>query len=642
MQQVHEQKGETWPKILKYNCDKYGDRRRAMRYKRYGVWQPYTWMDYYLDVKYLALGLLTLGFKVGDKLLIVGDNAPQWYCAELAAQANHGASVGVYPELTPSEISYIARNSEARFAIVEDQEQVDKFLQIKDELPLLEKVIYWSYKGLAHYQDPLLTGYNQVLDLGSRHEEEHPGLFEQNVETGQADDVCAVVYTSGTTGAAPKGAVHTYGSMRSSVDHILRLAPWHEDDNVVPHLPPAWMTEQWFGIGCHLLSANIQNFAEAPETQQRDTRETRPSIVFYGARLWESQASMVQARMLNAHTINRLAFRLLMPVGYKMADLRLQHKGPSLPWKILGYLADVALFRPIRASLGLSHARICYTAGAILSPDAFRFYHALNLPLRSLYGSTEGGAVAGAKNEEIRLDSVGPVHEGKGIRITDQGEIVCRQPGIFVGYYGDPGKTAEVLRDGWFHSGDNGFVREDGHLVFVDRANDLVELPTGDKLAPQFIESRLRFSPYIKDAWVLAGPEKAYVSAIVIINYEPVSRWAGQRKVAHSGFTDLSQTPEVYALVKEDIERLNRTLSSGLKIRKYVNLHREFSHDEGELTVNRRLRRAFLGEHYGELIRAIYGDKTEVLMEARMTHQDGRMGTMRTTLRIDCLGRAAS
>jgi len=331
-----------------------------------------------------------------------------------------------------------------------------------------------------------------------------------------------------------------------------------------------------------------------------------------------------------------------MPVGYKMADLRLQDKGPSLPWKILGYLADVALFRPIRASLGLSHARICYTAGAILSPDAFRFYHALNLPLRSLYGSTEGGAVAGAKNEEIRLDSVGPVHEGKGIRITDQGEIVCRQPGIFVGYYGDPGKTAEVLRDGWFHSGDNGFVREDGHLVFVDRANDLVELPTGDKLAPQFIESRLRFSPYIKDAWVLAGPEKAYVSAIVIINYEPVSRWAGQRKVAHSGFTDLSQTPEVYALVKEDIERLNRTLSSGLKIRKYVNLHREFSHDEGELTVNRRLRRAFLGEHYGELIRAIYGDKTEVLMEARMTHQDGRMGTMRTTLRIDCLGRAAS
>lgn len=641
MEQVYREKGDTWPKILKYNYEKYGDKRRAMRYKHYGIWQPYTWKDYYLNVKYLALGLLSLGFEPGDKLLIIGDNAPQWYNAELAAQANHGASVGVYSDLIPPEIKYIAENSEARFAIVEDQEQVDKFLEIKDELPLLKKVIYWSYKGLAHYDDPFLMGYRQVLQLGEKYEEEHPGFFEQNVETGKADDVCALVYTSGTTGAAPKGAVHTYRTMRMGADYHLHLDPWFENDNVLPYLPPAWMTEQWFGIGCHLLSGNILNFAEEPETQQRDTRETGPSIVFYGARLWESQAAMVQARILGADAIKRFAFRLLMPVGYKMADLKFQKKKPSLFWKIFYSLADIALFRPIRSSLGLSNARICYTIGAMLSPDAFRFYHALNLPLKSLYGTTEGGALTGARNDDIRLETVGPVHKGAEVRITDNGELIYRQPGIFVGYYKDPDKTAEVLKDGWFYSGDSGFIREDGHIVFVDRVKDLVELASGDKLAPQFIESRLKFSPYIKEAWVLAGPDRAYASAIIIINYDNVSRWAGQRRVAYTTFAELSQKPEVYGLVKQDIDRINSTLPLGSRVRKYVNLHKEFDPDEGELTRTRKLRRTFLEERYRELIDAIYGDKTEVPIEARVRYRDGRMGTIKTTLSIKSVEGAA-
>ena len=641
MEQVYKEKGDTWPKILKYNYKKYGDNHRAMRYKHYGIWQPYTWKDYYLNVKYLALGLLSLGFEPGDKLLIIGDNAPQWYNAELAAQANHGASVGVYSDLIPPEIKYIAKNSEARFAIVEDQEQVDKFLEIKDELLLLKKVIYWSYKGLAHYDDPFLMGYRQVLQLGEKYEEEHPGFFEQNVETGKADDVCALVYTSGTTGAAPKGAVHTYRTMRMGADYHLHLDPWFENDNVLPYLPPAWMTEQWFGIGCHLLSGSILNFAEEPETQQRDTRETGPSIVFYGARLWESQAAMVHARILGADAIKRFAFRLLMPVGYKMADLKFQKKKPSLFWKILYSLADIALFRPIRSSLGLSNARICYTIGAILSPDAFRFYHALNLPLKSLYGTTEGGALTGARNDDIRLETVGPVHKGAEVRITDNGELIYRQPGIFVGYYKDPDKTAEVLKDGWFYSGDSGFIREDGHIVFVDRVKDLVDLASGDKLAPQFIESRLKFSPYIKEAWVLAGPDRAYASAIIIINYDNVSRWAGQRRVAYTTFAELSQKPEVYGLVKQDIDRINSTLPLGSRVRKYVNLHKEFDPDEGELTRTRKLRRTFLEERYSELIDAIYGDKTEVPIEARVRYRDGRMGTIKTTLSIKSVEGAA-
>jgi long-chain acyl-CoA synthetase len=641
IEQVYRDKGDTWPKILKYNYERYGPNHTAMRYKRHGIWQPYTWKDYYLDVKYLALGLISLGFEPGDKVLIIGDNAPQWYYSELAAQSNHGASVGLHPDSSPSEIKYIAQTSGARFALVQDQEQVDKFLEIKDELPQLEKVIYWGYKGLIHYDDPILMGYKQVVKLGEKHEEAHPGLFEQNVGSSSADDVCAIVYTSGTTGAVPKGAVHTYRTMRAGAEYYLHLDPWQEKDNIVPYLPPVWMTEQWFGIGCHLLSASILNFAEEPETQQEDMREIGPSIVLYGARLWENQVGRVQARIREADALKRLIFRLLMPIGYKMADLESRKQKPSPFLKTLYAFADIALFRPIRASLGLSNARICYTSGTMLSPEAFRFYHALNLSLKSLYGSTEGGVLTGAKNDDIRWESVGPIHRGAEVRISNNGEIICRQPGIFVGYYNDPNKTAQVLKDGWFHSGDSGFINGDGHVVLVDRVEDLVELVSGDKLAPQLIESRLRLSPYIKDAWVLAGPDKAYASAIIIVDYESVGRWAGERRVAYTTFTELSQKPEVYQLVKQDIDRINKALPPGIRVKKYVNLHKEFDPDEAELTRNGRLKRVFLEERYGGLIKAIYNNKAEVPIEAEVKYRDGRMGTIKTTLTIQSVEGAA-
>jgi long-chain acyl-CoA synthetase len=612
-----------------------------MRHKHYGVWHPHTWNDYYLNVKHLALGLLAFGFKPGDKVLIIGDNAPQWYYAELAAQANHGVSVGLFSDLLPLEIQYIAKKSEARFAVVEGQEQVDKLLQIKDELPLLKKVIYWSYKGLAQYDDNILVGYRDALKLGATYDSEHPGRFEQNVESGQADDVCALVYTAGTTGSEPKGAVHTYQTLRAGADYLLQLDPWSEKDNVVPYLPPVWINEQWIGIGCHLLSGSILNFAEAPETQQRDSRETGPSIVFYGARLWESQAAMVQARIFGADAIKRFAFRLLMPIGEKAAELKYRRHKPSLLLKVLYFFADIILFRSIKNSLGLSNARICYTTGAILSPDAFRFYHALNLPLKSLYGSTEGGALTGSRNDDISLETVGPAYKGTEVKITDDGELIYRQPGIFVGYYKDPEKTAAVLKDGWFHSGDSGFIREDGHIVFLDRVQDLVELDSGDTLAPQNMESRLRFSPYIKDAWVVGGPENAYVTAIIIINYDNVSRWAGQKRVAYTSFAELSQAPEVYELVRQDIDRVNLRLPVGFRVRKYVNLHKELDPDEGELTRTRKLRRPILEERYRELIDAIYSDRSEAPIEVRVSSRDGRTEITKTTLTIKSVEGAA-
>jgi len=625
---------DTWPRILKKNYERYGKKKIAMRYKQFGIWKPYSWEDYYLNVKYLALGLQSLGFEEGDKLAIVGDNAPEWYYAELAAQSNHGISVGIYSDLTPPEIKYIVSDSDCTFAIVEDQEQVDKFLQIKDEVPLLKRVIYWDPKGLIHYDDPVLIYYQHVLELGRKFEETHPGLFEKNVETGKADDICALVYTSGTTGAAPKGVMLSYIAMRSSAQNIMHPDPFFASDNVVSYLPPAWVTEQWYGVGCHLMSACILNFPEEPETQQQDIREVGPDMIFYGSRLWEAQAALVQAKIVEGSAFKRLMYRLFMPVGYKIADLEFAKKKTGLFWKSLYAIANLLLFRPLRDRLGLKNARICHTGGALLSPDAFKFYHALNVPLKNNYGATEGGSIASSRTGDVRLDTAGIPNIGTEIRITDEDEITVRQAALFSGYYKRPEKTAEVLKDGWFHTGDAGFINDDGHLVIMDRVQDLIELATGDKLAPQFIESRLKFSPYIKDGWILAGKDKAYPSAIIVIDYDNVGRWAERSKIAYTTFTDLSQKPEVYELVKRDIERINRTLPPGSRVRKYVNLHKEFDPDEAELTRTRKLRRGFMEERYSELIDAIYSDKSEVPVIAQVKYRDGRIGSIKTTIKI--------
>lgn len=632
--QISKEKGDTWPKVLASNYRKYGDAAKAMRHKHYGIWQPYTWKDYYLNVKYLALGLQSLGFEPGDKLIIIGDNAPEWYFFELAAQANQGVCVGMYSECTPREIKHVAENCEAGFAIAQDQEQVDKFLEIKTELPLLKKILYWDYKGLAHYDEPSLAGYRDVVRLGKERERREPGQFERSVQRGKADDVCAVVYTSGTTGSVPKGAIHTHGSLMTNAVHHLLLDPWSPKDNIAPYFPPAWITEQCFFVGCHLLSACTLNFAEAPETHQRDSNEAGPSIVVHGSRVWESNAATVRARSLAGGSMKKFVFRLLMPIGERMADQRLKKTGSGILLKVSNAVADAVLFRPIKRSLGLSRARICYTTGGAICPDALRFYHAIGVPLKNIYITTEGGALSGPRGDDIRLDTTGTVHEGAEVRIGDRGEIISRQTGAFSGYFKDPEKTSEVLRDGWFHSGDSGHMESDGHLVVMGRVNDLVDLPGGVKLSPQLLESRLRLSPYIKDAWVVASPGEEPISAVVVINYDTVRRWAGQRKVGFSSFADLSQRPEVGALIRGELEEINRLQPPGLRLKKFVLLHKEFSPEGGELTRTRKLRRTFLEKQYGELVTAIGEGAGEVSMKDKTRHREERRDGRMITLKI--------
>jgi long-chain acyl-CoA synthetase len=630
---------DTWPKVLEHNCAQFGAGGKAMRYKRYGIWQSYSWQDYLTNVKYLALGLMSLGFKPGSKLLIVGDTAPEWYFGQLAAQCNRGISVGLYSDLSAHEIEYIARDSEADFAMAEDQEQVDKILQIRERLPNLKTVIYWRYKGLTQLDGGEFVGLQDVVEMGRHYEAEHPGVFEENIAAGKGTDICSIVYTSGTTGDAPRGALHSYRSLMAGSERYCQADGVNFKDNLISYLPPAWITEQWLGFGCHILSGGTVNFPESSETQPEDIREIAPSLVLYNSRLWESQAGQVQARMRGASRLKRAASRVLMPVGYKMVDLTNQKRRPGLHWRLLNVVADFVIFRRVRDSLGLPKARACRSTGSTLCPEAFRFFHAVGVPLKNIYGSTEAGAITGSTEEAQSPGTAGFVNQGVEVSLTDQGEIVVRHPGVFLGYYNDPEMTARVLDDGWVRTGDKGSLTAEGELVFVDRLEDLIVLPCGDVLAPQEIESRLKYSPYIKDAWVLAGQDCDFVSAVIIIDASTTGHWADKHKVAYTTFSDLSQKPEIYELIEQEISLINQDLTAGQQVRRFVNLHKELDPDEFELTRNRKLRRAFLAQRYSDLVRALSGDQASVEVEAQFSYQDGRTGKIRTALTITNIGR---
>jgi long-chain acyl-CoA synthetase len=635
------EKADTWPKILEYNYRKYSDKNLAMRFKHYGIWQRRTWKEYYLEVKYLALGLLSLGFNTGDKVAIIGDNLPQWYCAELAAQANLGISVGMFSDLSPKEIKYIVSHSGARYAIVEDQEQVDKLLEVKEELPALQKIIYWNYKGLSHYHQPILVAYDRILESGEKYAEEHPYIFEENIEKGKAEDICSIIYTSGATEANPKGTVHSFQTVRASAESLLEVDPWREKDNVFSYLPPAWMTEQVFGIGCHLLSAATLNFAEGPETQQQDMREIGPDILFANSLIWGVQAAKTRARILGAKDLKKFALNTFLPFGYKMAAMRLENRQPGIFTRIYNILANFLLFRPLRDSLGLSNIRLCYSTGTVLNPEVIRLFHAFNVPLKSIYQSAETGVLSCSPNDNIRLDTQGVLLNKVDTMITKDGELACRYPGVFLGYYNEPDKTSSVLKDGWVFTGDCISLSDDKQVVFIDRVDNLIKLSTGDKLAPQQIESQLKASPYIRDAWILTDKQQTYAAAVIVINYDNVGKWADRSKITYTTFADLSQKPEIYQLIKQEIVNINETLPEGVRIKKFINLNREFDPDENEITRNRKLKRPFLQNNYGDLVSAMDRGDAQVKIGSGEQVRDGSAGAARTALDIETIKEAS-
>jgi long-chain acyl-CoA synthetase len=630
---------ETIPQIIRGNASKWGE-RAAMSMKMFGVWRSYSWREYYENVKYFSLGMISLGLERGDVVGIIGDNEPQWFWGEFAVQAAGGIVTGIYVDSIPSEVRYIAEHSDAKFTIVNDQEQTDKLLEIRSELPLLKKVIFWDPKGLRNYDDPILISFDDVMALGREYEKPHPGIFEKNVDEGKGDDVAFIYYTSGTTGL-PKGAILTHRALITTARGFIDRYPMDENDDLISNFPAAWVGDSFFATIPHLLTGARLNFPEEPETITEDTREVGPNFVLYGPRQWEGLVSEIQVKMLDAHPLKRFIYRLFLPVGHKIADMKFEGKKPSPLWRLLYGIAYLALFRPLKDRLGLSRVRFAVTGSSVLSLDTFRLIHAIGIELRQCYASTEAGFISSHGKGDIRFESVGRPALNTSLRITAGGELLVNSDCMFMGYHKNREKTGVTLIDGWCHTGDAVNINEQGHLIFMDRLEHMGVLKTGAKYAPQYIEGRLRFSPYIKDAMVIGGKDREYVSAIVNIDFAMVGKWAEQHRIPYTTFVDLSQKNEVADLVRQDLERVNGYLPEPSRVRKFVLLHKEFDPDEAELTRTRKLRREFMEQRYKDLIDAMYGDKEAVSVEAPVTYRDGRKGVVTTGIKVRGLSKGA-
>jgi long-chain acyl-CoA synthetase len=624
----------TLPKLLKKNADKYGDRKIAMRVKDRGIWQRFTWKDYYERVKYFSLGLISLGIKRGDKISILGENKPEIFWAELAAQAAGGTAVDIYTDCTPPEVKFFVTDSDSTFVVAHDQEQVDKIFQIKDDLPLVKKVIYWDPKGLWNYEDPILISFPEVIHLGQSYERDHSGLFEENIEKGKGDEIAIICYTSGTTGL-PKGAMISQKGLVTIAQAWRDVDHWCDQDRYVSFLHPAWITEQAVGVAGQLVSGMEVNFPEEPETVQENIREIGPTILFFAPRLWENINRMIQAKVTDTSALRKWIYHLLLPLGYKTAEYCSSKKGLGLFWRILYHIANWVLFRPLRDRVGLSQIRCAYTAGSAVSPDILNYFQAIGVNIKQLYGGSEQGLVTIHLDGEIKYETSGTPMPGVEVRLSPEGEILVKGDNIFSGYYKNLEATRKKIRDSWYYTGDFGYIDDDRHLVVIDRMEDLKELKGGRKFSPQFAEIRLRFCPYIKDALVIGGEDKDLVTAIINIDLDNVSRWAEARRIPYTTFTDLSQKPEVIELIKKDIQRINKFLPEWSRIRKFVNLYKEFDADEAELTRTRKLRRTFVEGRYSDLITALYGKDREYNVEASVTYRDGRKGVIKTSIHIN-------
>lgn len=626
---------DTLPKLLKRNYERWGTKLVAIRDKDFGIWQEYSWKHEYEQVKYFGLGLISLGLKSGDKVTIIGDNEPELYWANLAIQAVHGIGVALFPGATPAEIEFILNHSDSKFVVARDQEQVDKLLEIWDKLPKVERVIWWYWKGVSSYTQPFMLSWDKTIEMGRKHAEEHPGIFEKLISQTKADDTANIYYTCGTAGQ-PKGVMWTHQALIGSTQAMLARFPLSDKDNVLCFLPVAFIGESLFNLIPHLITGAKLNCPERLETLSLDMREVAPSLMLSEPKHWEDLASTVQAKISESGMWERLAYKIFMPIGLKVGELRMVGGKPSPFLWFAHWIANLILLSPIRGYIGLSKTRFPLTTGAVLSVDTLKFFHGLGIKLREVFVSTEGGVISGHETDDIRPGTLGSLFAGVELKIADDDEILLRSPCVFSGYYKQADLYKDVVdEDGWWHSADTGYIEEEtGHVVYLDRKEALATFPSGIKYPPQYIESQLRFSPYIKGAVAIGGTGRDYVTVIVSIDLSNVGRWAEKNRVVYTTLSDLSQKPGVAELVRGEINRVNTSLPPEVRGMKYVCLHEEFDVDKGDLTRMRKLKRHAIEERYKRLVEAMYSDSEEFLIETPVTYSDGRTGVIKTPLKI--------
>ena len=623
----------TIPKLFYRVAQKYGRNKVAMREKEFGIWRPITWHDYLENVRYLTLGMVRLGLRKGDKVAMIGDNRPEGLWAEMAALCAGGVAVWLFQDCLVDEIQYIIDHSDTRFLFGEGQEEVDKSISIFDGCPKLERVIWDDPKGMRNYDQDYLISLKELQRLGRELDKKEPGLFEEMINKGRGDDIALLFYTSGTTGR-PKGALLSHWNMLTMGRNLMSLDPCFETDDFVSYLPFAWIGEQMMSVSCGLQVGFTINFPEEPETAQENIREIGPHVMFAPPRLYEQMTRTVQVKYLDSTWIKKKIYELAKSIGYHVADLKFQKKPIPWYWKFLRWLAYISMQKKLKDHLGLSRIRYAYTGGAAMGPDHFRFFHAMGVNLKQIYGQTEiAGISVVHRDGDIKFDTVGTPIPGTEEKITEDGEIISRSDSVFQGYYKNPEATAKTLKDGWLYSGDRGFIDEDNHLVVFDRSKDVMTLSDGRPFSPQYLETRLKFSPYIKDAWVI-GDKRDYVTAVMCIDYSVVGKWADENKLSYTSYPELSQKPEVYDLVEKQIRNANKDLPEVARVRKFVNLYKEFDADDDELTRTRKLRRAFVEKRYGEIVDALYLDSNVVHIDTTITYEDGRKSHIKTDLHI--------
>ena len=624
---------ETLPRLLIRNAERLGT-KVALREKEFGLWQTVTWRQFGDHVRAFALGLVALGLRRGDTVAIIGDNRPEWLYAELGAQAVGAVSVGIYQDSAPEEVRYILQETTARVIIAEDQEQVDKILELWPDLVAVLKVIYYEPKGLRNYGEPFLATFTAIEELGRGFDQAHPGHFERELALGRSEDVAVLVTTSGTTGK-PKLAMLTHSNLVSQGRGLLEVDPLAASDEFVSFLPLAWVGEQMITVAAGIQCGFTINFPESSATVQENIREIGPRVMFSPPRIWENMLSQVQVKVQDSTRLKQACYEWAMAQGYAMADARFSGKPASLGLRLSYGLARLLVFEALKDHLGLRFLKRAYTGGAALGPDVFRFYHALGVNLKQVYGQTESSGLSVIHRDgAVKFQTVGSPLPGTELKIAPSGEILVKSPAIFSGYYQSPEATAEAFEDGWLRTGDAGYLDPDGQLIVIDRAKDVMTLHDGTKFSPQFIENKLKFSPYVKEAVVFGG-DWPYVTAMINIDFANVGKWAERRQTSYTTYTDLAQKPEVYALIRKDVERANSDMPDAARIRRFILLHKELDADDGELTRTRKVRRRLVAQRYNEIVDALYGDRHDVEIETTITYQDGRTARLKTKLHVE-------
>jgi long-chain acyl-CoA synthetase len=630
---------DTFPKLLAYQA-RVRPGRAASREKTYGIWQSWTWGEVERNVRALACGLAAMGLKRGDKIAIIGDNRPRLYWTFVAAQAVGALPVPVYQDSVAEEMRFVLDHAEIRFAVAEDQEQVDKLIEIKPRCPRLEHIVYEDPRGMRHYDHAHMSSYDEAQRRGREYAAANPGFYDAEIAKGRGGDVAVMLYTSGTTGQ-PKGCMLSFDNLVLTAENAALFDKITSDDEILAYLPMAWVGDHVYSFAEGYIAGFCVACPESGATVLNDLRELGPTYFFAPPRIFENLLTTVMIRMEDAGALKRRMFKYFLGVA-KRAGIRIMDGLPvPLVDRLLYRLGELLVYGPLKNTLGFSRVRLCYTAGEAIGPDMFAFYRSLGLNMKQLYGMTEASVfIAMQPDGKVKLDTVGTPAIGVEIKIAESGEVLFKSPGVFKEYFKNPEATAEAkTRDGWVHTGDAGYFDQDGQLKIIDRAKDVGKLKDGSLFAPKYVENKLKFFPYIREA-VAFGADQDHVCAFVNIDMQAVGDWAERRNIAYGSYQELAARAEVYALIRGNVEEVNRDLAKdphmkSSQIRRFLILPKELDADDGELTRTRKVRRRFIGERYADLVAALFSSATHQDLKMEIRFEDGRTGAIRGRVRIE-------